>query len=458
MILKHFYGSEINGYLNFDVDFFSDLTFLTGINGTGKTSALNSIAALLMPRIDFMATQSFNEISITVEENGETVILKAEQSITDTTLSCSLYPKETLIFEPFGDADIYSPGRAQEMERDYYKELVEDNSKHPVISFIQDLPTPMFLGLDRRSRSMDLDPRMINPYSRTRRAVPRKRNIFGSSLSGSLNEAMHFAERRIAENLRRKSTLDRKFRDTLVLELLNFPPIDFAGLLSADEVMDPTKLNKAKANIYKIPNLLGVSGDAMIERINELFEFIEDKMLTAQQPKQPEVEEEPWNDPIFEARLALAHNKSNIDKINALSEMVSKYTKDSEEIFFRVDEFVELINSFIRDSGKTLEYDETGDLRFRVAADPEGRDLRTLSSGEIQLIVIFAHLYFNPETEKANVFIIDEPELSLHVQWQEKFVNALMKASKSTQFVMATHSPTILMGRLANCKEIPPSI
>lgn len=458
MILKHFYGSGINGYLNFDVDFYSDLTFLTGINGTGKTSALNSIAALLMPRVDFMATQSFDEISITVEESDETVVLKAEKSMADTTLSCSLYPKDTLIFGPFGDADIYSPNRAQEMERDYYNGVLEDNSKHPVISFIQNLPTPMFLGLDRRSRSVDLDPRMMHPYGRPRRAVPRKRNVFGGSLSGSLNEAMYFAERRISENLRRKSTLDRKFRDTLVLELLNFPPIDFAVLLSAGEVMDPTQLNKAKANIDKIPDLLGVSGAETLERINELFEFIEEKMRIAQEPRQPDVEDESPSDPTFQARLALAINKANIDKINALSGMVSDYINNSEEIFSRVDEFVDLINSFIRDSGKILEYDETGDLSFRVGADTEGRDLRTLSSGEIQLIVIFAHLYFNPETEKANVFIIDEPELSLHVQWQEKFVNALVKASKTTQFVMATHSPTVLIGRLENCREIFPSL
>lgn len=458
MILKNFSGSGINGYLNFNVDFYSDLTFLTGINGTGKTSALNSIAALLMPRVDFMATQSFDEISITVEENGKTVDLRAKKSKTDTTLSCSLYPKETLIFRPFGDADIYLSNRAQEMERDYYKGVLEKNSKHPVISFIQNLPTPMFLGLDRRSRSVDLDPRMMHPYGRPGRAVPRKSNVFGGSLSGSLNEAMHFAERRISENLRRKSILDREFRNKLVLELLNFPPIDAAVLLSAGEVMDPTQLNKAKTNIYKIPNLLGVSGDEMLERFNELFEFIEEKMRIVQEPRQPGLEDETWNDPTFQARLALAINKANIDKTNVLSGMVSDYTKRSEKIFSRVKEFVDLINSFIRDSGKTLKYDETGDLSFRVDADPEGRDLRTLSSGEIQLIVIFAHLYFNPETEKANVFIIDEPELSLHVQWQEKFVNALVKASKTTQFVMATHSPTVLIGRLENCREIFPSL
>ncbi len=456
MILRKFSGTAVNGYLDFDIDFFEDLTFLTGINGTGKTSALNSIASLLMPRLDFLATQSFDSVSVTIEdgENDAPVILLAEQSTSDTTLSCSRYPNETLTFQPFGDIDDYPTSRIRELEKEYYKGILDDKSQHPVIKFIQNLPTPMFLGLDRRSRSLEADYRYLPSYSRTRRTIIRKQNVFGSSLSESLDEAMYFAVRSITENLRRKSLLDRQFRDNLVLELLNFPPVDFEGLMSENEVVDPKTLSKAKENIYKIPKLLGVSGDEILSRINELFEFIEEKMSIVQASKSTGYEDEPWNDPTFEARLALAHNKTNIDKINALSEMVSIYTMSSNDIFHRADEFVKVINSFIQDSGKTLKYNETGDLSFYVGEDDTKRDLRTLSSGEIQLIVIFAHLYFNPETEKANVFVIDEPELSLHVQWQEKFVDALLKVSSTTQFVMATHSPTIIIGKVEKCIEI----
>ena len=53
-----------------------------------------------------------------------------------------------------------------------------------------------------------------------------------------------------------------------------------------------------------------------------------------------------------------------------------------------------------------------------------------------------------------NVFIIDEPELSLHVQWQEKFVDGIMEASRETQFILATHSPTIILDKVLNCVEI----
>ena len=71
-----------------------------------------------------------------------------------------------------------------------------------------------------------------------------------------------------------------------------------------------------------------------------------------------------------------------------------------------------------------------------------------LSSGEKQIIVMLAQLIFGT---KRQVFIIDEPELSLHLGWQEIFIKTLLNASPETQFILATHSPTII-GNIENEK------
>ena len=44
----------------------------------------------------------------------------------------------------------------------------------------------------------------------------------------------------------------------------------------------------------------------------------------------------------------------------------------------------------------------------------------------------------------ATIARIDEPELSLHIAWQEFFIDALLDASPDTQFIIATHAPAIL--------------
>ena len=65
-----------------------------------------------------------------------------------------------------------------------------------------------------------------------------------------------------------------------------------------------------------------------------------------------------------------------------------------------------------------------------------------LSSGEQQLYTKFSYLItIDPQH---SVILIDEPELSLHPQWQNKFVKMLKTIGKSNQFILATHSPYII--------------
>lgn len=59
---------------------------------------------------------------------------------------------------------------------------------------------------------------------------------------------------------------------------------------------------------------------------------------------------------------------------------------------------------------------------------------------------MLCHLYLNKELPKDGIFIIDEPELSLHLLWQEKFVDEIIKA-KYLQIILATHSPAIIQNK-----------
>ena len=67
--------------------FNSDLTFITGINGSGKTSAVRATTALLTPSIPDLANLDYRKISVTVEHEGETRIT-AERTDTEIAISC----------------------------------------------------------------------------------------------------------------------------------------------------------------------------------------------------------------------------------------------------------------------------------------------------------------------------------------------------------------------------------
>lgn len=66
--------------------------------------------------------------------------------------------------------------------------------------------------------------------------------------------------------------------------------------------------------------------------------------------------------------------------------------------------------------------------------------LDALSSGEKQMISLFARLYLYP---KKKIVLIDEPEISLSIDWQRKILLDIVHAPSCAQVVAITHSPFI---------------
>ena len=73
--------------------------------------------------------------------------------------------------------------------------------------------------------------------------------------------------------------------------------------------------------------------------------------------------------------------------------------------------------------------------------------LRSLSSGEQQELVLHYDLLFRVRSN--TIVLIDEPELSLHVAWQKRFLPDLLRIVKLSNFdaLVATHSPYVVGDR-----------
>ncbi|MFY3790760.1 AAA family ATPase [Ureibacillus sp. MALMAid1270] len=59
-------------------------------------------------------------------------------------------------------------------------------------------------------------------------------------------------------------------------------------------------------------------------------------------------------------------------------------------------------------------------------------------------MILFYHLIFN--TSPNSLILIDEPEISLHISWQNKFISDLKEIHKINKLdiLIATHSPDII--------------
>lgn len=66
-----------------------------------------------------------------------------------------------------------------------------------------------------------------------------------------------------------------------------------------------------------------------------------------------------------------------------------------------------------------------------------------LSSGEKQILVIM--LTALVQENRHCVMLMDEPEISLHIEWQQRLVNIIRTLNPNAQIILCTHSPAIIM-------------
>ncbi len=66
-----------------------------------------------------------------------------------------------------------------------------------------------------------------------------------------------------------------------------------------------------------------------------------------------------------------------------------------------------------------------------------------LSSGEKQMLVIL--LTALVQDHQHYVLFMDEPEASLHIEWQQKLIGMIIKLNPNVQIILTTHSPAVIM-------------
>lgn len=106
--------------------------------------------------------------------------------------------------------------------------------------------------------------------------------------------------------------------------------------------------------------------------------------------------------------------------------------------------FQRIINDRFKITQKQLHY-RFGEIYLTIGKGENKKEipLDVMSSGEKNDFVMFYNLIFNCKNSKV---FIDEPEISLHIDWQERFINDLYEICEmnNIQALVATHSPNII--------------
>ena len=113
--------------------------------------------------------------------------------------------------------------------------------------------------------------------------------------------------------------------------------------------------------------------------------------------------------------------------------LATELTKPKKKFQDRVDElFAPTAKTIVRDSNEIL-FNQYG----------EQIQPYMLSSGEKQLLVIM--LTALVQEGRHCVMLMDEPEISLHIEWQQRLITLIRTLNPNTQIILCTHSPAIVM-------------
>ena len=130
----------------------------------------------------------------------------------------------------------------------------------------------------------------------------------------------------------------------------------------------------------------------------------------------------------------------NTWKMHSLVQLYEDLEAERKKIFKPREMFLEVINRLLG-GRKTISLTDRNELLFRAQ---DGRQIliEDLSSGEKQLLIILGEALLQQSDHV--VYIADEPELSLHVTWQEQLTSAISLLNPNAQIIFATHSPDIV--------------
>ena len=134
------------------------------------------------------------------------------------------------------------------------------------------------------------------------------------------------------------------------------------------------------------------------------------------------------------------------------SNLLSIYIADIEaklQIFDDISKRIEFLIQFIQEHffQKELVIDTERGFVIRSTVTNRELSLQQLSSGEQHELVLIYELLFH--VNENSLILIDEPEISLHVDWQMQFLDDIQKVVGLTPFdvLIATHSPMIINER-----------
>ena len=402
-----------------DLNLDAHVTLLHGPNGVGKTVVLRMIDALLNARLSYFRRIPFARFSIRFHDGSEIVLRKSSEDDEPSTITLhengnersaqvhlrteaeriaasvgylQRHPATPDAWIDTRDGEPLIPSEILSRYRHHPSDREGDEQEHPWLADF------LYTANDHL-----IEAQRLFQFGGTYRAIPRRRNLrlTQDSLVSTVVEYSQDFRERLAQTMadygRQAQTLDQSFPQRLIV---------------AQEELSAAMLERKMSDLE-----------------NKNTELIKIGIL-----------EETQAHPIPVGRL------ESIDSTQR--RVMTLYVRDTTAKLAELDYLKDRSSLLLEKMNqkyqhKSIRVDREDGL-VAVGNDDRRLALDCLSSGEQNEFVLYYDLLFRVPSN--TIVLIDEPELSLHVAWQKKFIPDLLEIIEVTGFdaLIATHSPYIV--------------
>ncbi len=421
--------SKMHGMINASVKLKKNIAIIVGVNGSGKTSLLNLTANVLRMNLSEIFQTTFEKFSL--KGRVKSASFEVTLQMVGRQLEMKFKHKNKLIetkliVVPERDESIYQDRTARFAYDRLMRKAYDDLSASASAKFLSEYAKVTLVRLDRTlyaeesDGSIAIDTPIVSRRVREQSDDPISKV---ETVTTSIYNKYRVEARRSHEEL----------TGQIVLLLFQIPS-DILSPKKAKFTAD--QLEALQGKLMKVLSL--GSKQELAEKVRSYFTFAMKTLDEEAKDSSPEANRKEM--------VRFLFRSLEYPRLKGLSAAFEKYERELARCFEKLEKFQVQLNQFLGDSSKEVFFSESESaLRFRLidSRDPIGREISELSSGEKQIVIMLTYLAFFAGEE--SIFIVDEPELSLHLAWQRKLVNALEALRpNSSQLILATHSPEIV--------------
>ena len=123
-----------------------------------------------------------------------------------------------------------------------------------------------------------------------------------------------------------------------------------------------------------------------------------------------------------------------------IAELQQGNAEAAQQLSLRKKRFQDIVDDLFSETGKKIVRTENA-IRFTQIG--EMLVPYQLSSGEKQMLAILLTVLV--EDDQPHVLFMDEPEVSLHIEWQKRLIDLCLELNPNVQIILTTHSPAVIM-------------